>query len=84
MEDDTDAGKELTEEPKDVTPPVVDADGKEYAKAEDRAEDDSKELEKDLEGDTEEVAKEVAVDGEAADKVDAEEGEKAEEGEVVE
>ena len=82
MEDDTDAGKELTEEPKDVTPPVVDADGTEYAKAEDRAEDDSKELEKDLEGDTEEVAKEVAVDGEAADKVDAEEGEKAEEGEA--
>lgn len=82
MEDDTDAGKELTEDPNDVTPPVVDADGKEYAKAEDRAEDDSKELEKDLEGDTEEVAKEVAVDGEAADKVDAEEGEKAEEGEA--
>lgn len=82
VEDDTDAGKELTEDPKDVTPPVVDADGKEYAKAEDRAEDDSKELEDELEGDETEVAKEVAVDGEAADKVDAKEGEKAEEGEA--
>ena len=82
VEDDTDAGKELKEEPKDVTPPVVDADGKEYAKAEDRAEDDSKELEDELEGDETEVAKEVAVDGEAADKVDAKDGEKAEEGEA--
>jgi hypothetical protein len=39
---------ELKDDSKDVTPPVVDADGKEYAKAEDRAEDDSKELEADL------------------------------------
>lgn len=39
---------ELEDDSKDVTPPVVDADGKKYVKAEDRAEDDSKELEADL------------------------------------
>jgi hypothetical protein len=45
------------------------------------AHDDSKELEKDLEGE-DEAAKEVAIDGEAADKVKTEAGEKAEEGEA--
>jgi hypothetical protein len=45
------------------------------------AHDDSKELEKDLEGE-DEAAKEVAIDGEAADKVKNEAGEKAEEGEA--
>lgn len=45
------------------------------------AHDDSKELEKDLEGE-DEAAKEVAIDGEAADTVKAEAGEKAEEGEA--
>jgi hypothetical protein len=38
----------LKDDSKDVTPPVVDADGKKYAKAEDRAEDDSSELNADL------------------------------------
>jgi hypothetical protein len=56
---------ELKDDSKDVTPSVVDADGKKYAKAEDRAEDDSKELEADLAktADGEVIAK-VVVEGE--------------------
>jgi hypothetical protein len=45
------------------------------------AHDDSKELEKDLKGE-DDAAKEVAIDGEAADKVKTQAGEKAEEGEA--
>ena len=60
---------ELKDDSKDVTTDVVDGDGKEYAKADDRAEDDSKELEKDLEDtkavDGENIGKEVT---EAADE----------------
>jgi hypothetical protein len=61
---------ELKDDSKDVTPPVVDADGKEYVKAEDRAEDDSKELEADLAktADGEVIAK-VVVEGEEAEEV---------------
>jgi hypothetical protein len=62
----------LKDDSKDVTPPVVDGDGKKYAKADDRAEDDSKELEKDLEDtkavDGENVGKEVT---EEVDRMDA-------------
>lgn len=71
MEDDTDAGKELTEEPNDKTPEVIDAEGEKYAKAEDRAEDIEDELEKDMEdskADGEDTGKEVT---EAEDKMDA-------------
>lgn len=39
---------ELKDDSVDKTPEVIDADGKEYAKAEDRAEDDSAELNKEL------------------------------------
>jgi hypothetical protein len=60
---------ELKDDSKDVTTDVVDGDGKKYAKADDRAEDDSKELEKDLEDtkavDGENIGKEVT---EAADE----------------
>lgn len=71
MEADTDAGKELTEEPNDKTPEVIDAEGEKYAKAEDRAEDKEDELEKsmDEQPDGDDVtAKEVA---EAEDKMEA-------------
>ena len=71
MEDDTDAGKELTEEPNDKTPEVIDAEGEKYAKAEDRAEDIEDELEKDMEdskADGEDTGKEVT---ETEDKMDA-------------
>ena len=56
---------------KDTTPEVVDADGKKYAKAEDRAEDDSKELEKDIkdsEPSDDNIGKEVT---EEVDRMDA-------------
>ena len=62
MEDDTDAGKELTEEPNDKTPEVIDAEGEKYPKAEDAAEDIEDELEKDMEdskADSEDTGKEV-------------------------
>jgi len=63
---------ELKDDSKDVTPPVVDADGKEYAKAEDRAEDDSKELEADLAktADGEVIAKVVAEGEEVTENLD--------------
>ena len=67
----TEADK-LKDDSKDVTPPVVDGDGKKYAKADDRAEDDSKELAKDLEDtkavDGENIGKEVT---EEVDRMDA-------------
>lgn len=63
---------ELKDDSKDVTTDVIDGDGKKYAKAEDRAEDDTKELEKDLEAAKatkgEVVAKEVT---ESEDPMDA-------------
>jgi hypothetical protein len=71
MEDDTDAGKELTEEPNDKTPEVIDAEGEKYPKAEDAAEDIEDELEKDIEAskaDGENTGKEVT---ETEDKMDA-------------
>ena len=62
----------LKDDSKDVTPDVVDADGKKYAKADARAEDDSKELAKDLEDtkavDGENIGKEVT---EEVDRMDA-------------
>jgi hypothetical protein len=61
---------ELKDDSKDVTPPVVDADGKKYAKAEDRAEDGSKELEADLAKTANgEVIAKVVVEGEEAVEV---------------
>jgi hypothetical protein len=53
---------ELKNDLNDKTPPVVDADGKKYVKAEDRAEDDSAELNKDLkdQADGENIGKEVS------------------------
>lgn len=52
---------ELKNDLNDKTPPVVDADGKKYAKAEDRAEDDSVEVSKDLldQAEGEDIGKEV-------------------------
>ncbi len=60
----------LKDDSDDVTPPVIDADGKKYAKAEDRAEDDSKELNADLAktADGEVIAK-VVAEGEEAEEV---------------
>jgi hypothetical protein len=75
MEDDTDAGKELTEEPNDKTPEVIDAEGEKYPKAEDAAEDIEDELEKDIEAskaDGEDTGKEVTEEVEA-DEEEAEE-----------
>ena len=60
--------EELEDETTDETPDVVDGDGEEYAKADDRAEDNSDELEAEIE-DGEEGAKEVTEDeGEEAGK----------------
>jgi hypothetical protein len=66
---------ELKDDSKDVTTDVVDGDGKKYAKADARAEDDSKELEKDLEDtkavDGENIGKEVTeAAGETGTKAD--------------
>ena len=58
--------EDMKDELNDVTPEVIDADGEEYAKAEDRAEDYSNELEKEI-VDGEEGAKEV-VEGEEAEE----------------
>jgi hypothetical protein len=58
----THAGKLKSSELVDTTPAVIDGDGGKYAKAEDRANDDSKKLAKDLkdsEADGEDVGKEV-------------------------
>jgi hypothetical protein len=53
---------ELKNDLNDKTPEVIDADGKKYAKAEDRAEDDSAEVNKDLkdQADGEDIGKEVS------------------------
>lgn len=60
--------EDLEDETVDETPDVVDADGEEYEKADDRAEDNSDELEAEIE-DGEEGAKEVTEDeGEEAGK----------------
>lgn len=69
--------EEMEDELNDETPEVIDADGEEYAKAEDRAEDDSEEQMDDLEEDPA-PAKEVA-ESEEEDE-DAEEVEESEEG----
>ena len=58
--------EDMKDELNDVTPEVIDADGEEYAKAEDRAEDYSNELEKEI-VDGAEGAKEV-VEGEEAEE----------------
>ena len=79
--------EEMEDELNDATPEVIDADGKEYAKAEDRAEDYSDELEDEI-VDGEEGAKEVAESAEGAkdmaeieaDKVEA--GDNSAEGDV--
>lgn len=61
---------ELKDDSKDVTPPVVDADGKKYAKAEDRAEDDSKELEADLAKTAKgEVTAKIVAEGEESEEI---------------
>lgn len=62
--------EEMEDELKDETPEVIDADGEEYAKAEDRAEDKSDELEDEI------------VDGEAGAKEVAESEDGAKEGNV--
>ncbi len=64
---------ELKDDSKDVTPPVVDADGTKYAKAEDRAEDDSKELEADLAKTAKgEVTAKVVAEGEESEEAEEE------------
>lgn len=69
---------ELKDDSTDKTPPVVDADGKKYAKAEDRAEDSSAELSKYLkdQADGEDIGKEVVekkTDGTISDDEEEEE-----------
>ena len=68
--------EEMEDELKDETPEVIDADGEEYAKAEDRAEDKSDELEDEI-VDGEDGAKEVAESEQ--DDVAEEEAEETEE-----
>jgi len=68
--------EEMEDELKDETPEVIDADGEEYAKAEDRAEDTSDELEDEI-VDGEDGAKEVAESEQ--DEVAEEEAEETEE-----
>ena len=68
--------EEMEDELKDETPEVIDADGEEYAKAEDRAEDKSDELEDEI-VDGEDGAKEVAESEQ--DEVAEEEAEETEE-----
>ena len=72
--------EEMEDELKDETPEVIDADGEEYAKAEDRAEDTSDELEDEI-VDGEDGAKEVAESeqDEVAEEEAAEEVEETEE-----
>ena len=75
--------EDLKDELKDTTPEVVDADGEEYAKAEDRAEDDSAEQMKDLE-EAPSPSKEVAESEEAEEAEEAEENVESEEDEEAE
>ena len=72
--------EDMKDELKDETPEVIDADGEEYAKAEDRAEDKSDELEDEI-VDGEDGAKEVAESeqDEVAEEEAAEEVEETEE-----
>jgi len=74
---------ELKNDLNDKTPEVIDADGKKYAKAEDRAEDDSAEVNKDLkdQAEGEDIGKEVS---EAEEKEEAEETPAEEEAEDAE
>lgn len=71
---------ELKNDLNDKTPEVIDADGKKYAKAEDRAEDDSAEVNADLEdqAEGEDIGKEVS---EAEEKEEAEESSEEEDAE---
>ena len=82
--------EDMKDELNDETPEVIDADGEEYAKAEDRAEDKSDELEDEI-VDGEDGAKEVAeseqdevAEEEAAEEVEETEEVVAEEAEEVE
>jgi len=74
---------ELKNDLNDKTPEVIDADGKKYAKAEDRAEDDSAEVNADLkdQAEGEDIGKEVS---EAEEKEEAEETPAEEEAEDAE
>ena len=73
--------EEMEDELKDETPEVIDADGEEYAKAEDRAEDKSDELEDEI-VDGEDGAKEVAEsEQDVVAEEEAEETEEVEESE---
>lgn len=67
---------ELKNDLNDKTPEVIDADGKKYAKAEDRAEDDSVEVNKDLkdQAEGEDVGKEVTESEETSEEETSEEG----------
>lgn len=71
---------ELKNDLNDKTPEVIDADGKKYAKAEDRAEDDSAEVNADLkdQAEGEDIGKEVS---EAEEKEEAEESSEEEDAE---
>lgn len=71
---------ELKNDLNDKTPEVIDADGKKYAKAEDRAEDDSVEVSKDLldQAEGEDIGKEVS---EAEEKEEVEESSEEEDAE---
>ena len=71
--------EEMEDELKDETPEVIDADGEEYAKAEDRAEDKSDELEDEI-VDGEAGAKEVAESEDGAKDVEEIEDEEVEAG----
>ena len=71
---------ELKNDLNDKTPEVIDADGKKYAKAEDRAEDDSAEVNADLkdQAEGEDIGKEVS---EAEEKEEVEESSEEEDAE---
>ena len=71
--------EEMEDELKDETPEVIDADGEEYAKAEDRAEDKSDELEDEI-VDGEAGAKEVAESEDGAKDLEEIEDEEVEAG----
>ena len=66
---------ELKNDLDDKTPEVIDADGKKYAKAEDRAEDDSAEVNKDLkdQAEGEDIGKELSESEETPEEETSEE-----------
>lgn len=74
---------ELKNDLNDKTPEVIDADGKKYAKAEDRAEDDSAEVNADLkdQADGEDIGKEVSEAEEKEETPEEQEAEKKSEDE---